>query len=122
MPEPGETPATEPDSFRLSCGAEKTNLKRGWWSISDGAFHPETPSGIIYSPGIGTTTNWLSGEALIFPPDKGTTLIVGRASELKIDADLVDTSTILSKYSGGTTKKVGEYLDALTKLDNAVKA
>ena len=49
MPEPGETPATEPDSFRLSCGAEKTNLKRGWWSISDGAFHPETPSGIIYS-------------------------------------------------------------------------
>jgi len=111
----------EQGSFKLSCGAEKSSLRAGWYAISDGSFHPEAPAGIKFSPEVGVAGKWLSGEALIFPQDRAVGLIVGRAAELAIDVDLVSAAEVIAKYSGGATKEVADYVETMLQVDEAAK-
>lgn len=100
-----------PETFPTKSGVEKSNLQAGWWSITDGTYHHEAPAGIKNSPGIGKAEEWLSGEAIIFPKDKGLVLVIGRAAELKIDADLQSFADFMTSYKDVVEAVEGEELD-----------
>ena len=76
----------------LPCGVYLSTISERSFNIQTGEASLFVPKNLQFDPGVNREKEMLSGEAIIFPHDKGIVFMVGRSdkADITIDADFVE--------------------------------